>query len=208
MEGNGRAGGPTGLLDELLPRYDASIVRESLVEAPPELTYAAVSETNLLDPVIRGAFALRELPGRLLGRMRGESVPEVARSLTLKELARPEFGMAVLAERPGEEIVVGSVGRFWEKDYGHRDVGADEFASFDEPGYARLAMAFRVRPAERGNSRLRYEARTATTDAVARRRFRWYWWLIRWGVWLVMGRALALIRHEAEARVRQEESRS
>lgn len=65
--------------------------------------------------------------------------------------------MVVLAERPGEAIVVGSIGRFWAKDYGHRDVEPDDFASFDEPGYARLAMAFRVVSVEDGGALLRYE---------------------------------------------------
>jgi hypothetical protein len=122
------------------------------------------------------------------------------RSLTMKDLLRPETGMVVLAEEPEVETLVGSVGRFWERDYGWRRVGPEEFPGFDEPGYAKLAIDLWVQPAGDGGSLLRYEARTATTDQEARRRFRWYWRLIRPGVGLVMGRAVFLIRREAEGR--------
>jgi hypothetical protein len=101
---------------------------------------------------------------------------------------------------PGAEIVVGSVGRFWQADYGHRSVSPEEYTEFSEPGYVKLAMDLCVAPISPTRCTLRYEARTNTTDDTARRRFRRYWRLIRPGVGLVMGRAVALIRDEAERR--------
>lgn len=189
------------LLEALLPEFDATVVREILVDAPPDVTYAAIADTNLLDPIVRVLFGLRELPARLLAGVRGDPRPDKPRSVTMHDLLAPGTGMIRLAEHPGVEIVVGSVGRFWERDYGHQEVGPGEFAGFQEPGQAKLAMDFWVRPEEHGRSVLRYEARTATTDDEARRRFRRYWRLIRPGVRLVMGRAVALIRKEAERRV-------
>ena len=97
-----------------------------------------------------------------------------------------------LAEEPGTEFVLGSVGRFWRKDYGGRPVTADQFVPFNEPGYAKLALGLAVRPVGAGTI-LRYEARTATTDESARRTFRRYWHLIAPGVGLVMRRALRRI---------------
>lgn len=190
------------LLDRLLPRYDVTLVREKAVDAPVDVTYAAIADTNLLDPVVRALFAVRELPIRLLARLRGQAPPAKLRSISVADFLRPGSGMVLLAERPGSEMVVGSVGRFWERAYGHRNVPPEAFTSFDEPGYAKLAMDLWARPSGAGRSLLRYEARTATTDAEGRRRFRRYWRLIRPGVWLVMGRAVTLIRKEAERRAR------
>lgn len=196
------------LLAALLPEFDAAVVREIFVDAPPDVTYAAIADTNLLDPIVRVLFGLRELPARLLAGVRGDPRPDPARSVTMHDLLAPGTGMIRLAEHPGVEIVVGSVGRFWERDYGHREVGPGEFAEFREPGQAKLAMDFWVRPDGHGGSVLRYEARTATTDDEGRRRFRRYWRLIRPGVRLVMGRAVALIRQEAERRVDAPAARS
>ncbi len=188
------------LIDRQLPQFDATLVCEIDVDAPPQVTYDAIGETNLLDPVVRGLFSVRELPNRLIGWISGEPVPSTPRSVTFKDLVQPGLGMQVVAEDPGSEIVVGSIGRFWEKDYGWRPIEAHEFAGFQEPGYAKLAIGFRVEPYGEDRSLLRYEARTATTDEAAQRTFARYWTVIRPGVALVMRRALRLIRAEAEGR--------
>lgn len=188
-------------LDGVLPTYDARIVCETAVDAPPALTYAAIWETNLLDPIVRALFGVRELPARWAARRRGSGGVAAPRSITVADFfLRPSTGMTLVAERPGEELVIGSVGRFWERDYGHVEVSASDFASFAEPGQAKLAMGFEVRALAGSRTALRYEARTATTDEEARRRFGRYWRVIRPGVWLVMRRALTLIRREAERR--------
>lgn len=78
-----------------------------------------------------------------------------------------------------------------------RPVTAEEFLAFAEPGYAKLAIGLAVRPAGTGVI-VRYEARTATTDESARRKFRVYWRMIAMGVALVMRRALNRIKAQAE----------
>lgn len=191
------------LVDRYLSDYDATLVRERVVNAPAGVTDSAIAETNLLDPLVRALFAVRELPARLGARFGGSVAPPAPRSITLCDMLRPGTGMTLLAWRPGSGLAIGSVGRFWERGYGHRHVTAADFAAFDEPGCAKLVMGFSVRPLDDGRCVLRYEARTATTDAEARRRFSRYWRLIRPGVWLVMGRATALIAKEAEARAAQ-----
>jgi hypothetical protein len=77
-------------------------------------------------------------------------------------------------------------------------VTSDAFMHFAEPGYARLAISLAVFPSAADLTVLRYEARTATTDAAAKKAFRRYWRVIRPGVALVMRRALHRIRTEAE----------
>jgi hypothetical protein len=186
------------LIDRYLPIYDVTQVCETRIHASPDEAYHAIAEADLRDPVISALFALRELPMRLTRRLRGEPPPVPPTRITFGSITREGPGWVVLAEEPGSELVIGSVGRFWQKDYGGRPVSAEEFASFAEPGFAKLAIGFSVRPDGLGGTVLKYEARTATTDATAYRHFHRYWRLIRPGVALVMRSALHRIKLEAE----------
>jgi hypothetical protein len=189
------------LIDRFLPRYDVTYVCEMSVDAPPDETYAAIKETNLRDPLVDALFAIRELPLRLYRRLRGQTPPArpAPRRVTFAEMPAQGPEWVSLAEEPGTEFVLASVGRFWRKDYGGRKVTAEEFVPFREPGYAKLALSLAVRPAGSG-AILRYEARTATTDESARRAFRRYWRLIAPGVGLIMRRVVRRIKAEAEHR--------
>ena len=180
------------LIDRFLPRYDVTYVCETSVDSPPDEAYTAIRETNLSDPVVDALFAVRGLRG-------GKPSPPTQQKVTFGNVAHVWPGWVALAEEPGAELVVGSVGRFWRKDYGGRPVTAEQFGPFNEPGYAKLALSLAVRPAGPGTI-LRYEARTATTDAAARRTFRRYWRIIAPGVGLVMRRALRRIKTESERR--------
>jgi hypothetical protein len=188
------------LIDRFLPQFDVSHVCEVSVAALADETYTAIRETNLRDPVVDALFALRELPQRIARRLRGEPPPPpAAEKVTFGDVAQLGPGWTVLAEEPGREFVIGSVGRFWRKDYGGRPVTAQQFVPFSDPGYAKLAISLSVRQAGTGTI-VRYEARTATTDESARRKFRLYWRLIAPGVALVMQRALRRIKAESERR--------
>jgi hypothetical protein len=188
-------------IDRFLPEFDVTEVVEFHVDAPPAVTYEAILDTDLRDPVIDALFAVREITQRLRRRWRGDASPArgpvTFRSMDVS--AGP--GWTRLADETGVEFVIGSVGRFWKSDYGGRPIAAEDFAAFREPGYAKLAIALSVRPLGAVGTLLRYEARTATTDDKARRAFRRYWRVIRPGVALVMRRAVGRIRREAERRV-------
>lgn len=188
------------LIDRYLPTFDVSHVCETSVDASPDQTYAAIREANLRDPLIDALFAIRELPLRIARRWRGEAPPPRPEKITFGDMIQAGPRWVSLADEPGQEFVVGSVGRFWRKDYGSRAVTAEQFDSFRDPGYAKLAISLAVRPAGSGTI-LRYEARTATTDAAARRTFRRYWRLISPGVAFIMRRALQRIKAESERRV-------
>ncbi len=189
---------PQLLIDRFLPTYDVTYVCETSVYASPQDAYTAIRETNLRDPIVDALFAVRELPLRIGRRLRGEKPTTTTRpKVTFGDIVQLGPGWVPLAEEPGVELVIGSVGRFWRKDYGGRPVTADQFVLFQEPGYAKLAISLAARPAGTGCI-VRYEARTATTDASARRTFRRYWRLIAPGVGLVMRRVLRRIKAEAE----------
>lgn len=188
-------------IDRFLPIYDVTLISKAKVHAPPAETYHAILEADLRDPVISALFALRELPMRLARRMHHEPSPPTSPPgpITFGSLTRGGPEWVLLAKQPDQELVIGSVGRFWQKDYGGRPVTAEAFAAFAEPGFAKLVIGFSVRPDGLGGSDLVYEVRTATTDAIAYRRFHRYWRLIRPGVTLVMRSALHRIRRRAEA---------
>jgi hypothetical protein len=62
---------PAMLIDRVQPRFDATILRHAVAEAPPARAYAAALGTDLLalshdDRVFRALFGLRGLPDRVL----------------------------------------------------------------------------------------------------------------------------------------------
>jgi hypothetical protein len=188
------------LIDEYMPCGDATEVQEVHVKAGTDITSRAIRETDLRDPMIDALFTIRELPDRLARRWRGEAPRGEAETVTFRDLENSEMGWVLLGEEPGVELLVGAVGRFWQRDYGWHPVTPEQFTAFDDPGFAKLAVSFQVRADGPEQSILRYEARTATTDDAAREKFGRYWRIIQPGVTIVMRRALKRIRDEAERR--------
>jgi hypothetical protein len=88
------------------------------------------------------------------------------------------------------------VGRVWRPIITWRDVTRGEFAGFDEPGWGKIAANFVVTP-HGTRTLLSYECRTATTDSVARRRFRRYWGVVRSVVAHIMRTTLRTIKDDA-----------
>jgi hypothetical protein len=156
------------LLDQVLPEFHYRSRHKRHVFASPEVVAGAVEQYRM----VRDASSLV----RLLFRLRGLGVPKGSPRDVLTGL-----GFAVLAERPGEEVVVGTIGRFWalrERDYLEAPRGLDDFHTFSPPGWAKGAMALRVEPREDGSSTLVTETRVLCLDGHARRRFAAYWALI------------------------------
>ena len=97
-------------------------------------------------------------------------------------------------ERPGEELLLGVVGRFWRPTGDLVHLTADEVRAFDRPGYAVGAWDFTL--AEEGDAvRLATETRVRCTDEASRRSFRRYW--------TVVGPFSALIRREMLRSIRR-----
>lgn len=177
------------LLDEVMPDYDVTEFHELWVPADPAAAYDAVvavsaSEVRLFGPLMR----LRTF-GRS-GRVFDSTKP------LLGEMKR--IGFLELGVRPGEEVVVGAIGRFWSP-LGNRPRPTTDFAGFDEPGYSKAAMNFTVAPAGEG-SRITTETRIVGTDAAATRKFRFYWLVIRLGSGAIRRSWLKAIRRRLEQR--------
>jgi hypothetical protein len=184
------------LIDRFLPRFDWTEGHSIAIAAPPRAVMDAVRSVTAGEMrLVRLLLRMRALPGRILGR----PAPRRGKGPVLEEILRSGFVM--LGEEPGREVVVGTIGRFWQARPAHADIadGAG-FVAFDAPGWAKAAMSFSVSEAGGGRTRLSTETRIAATDARARRRFGAYWLIVRPGSGLIRRMWLRAVRKRAEAR--------
>jgi hypothetical protein len=185
-------------LDEFLPDYHENEIHSTRVAAAPVDALAAARALTAREvPLVVALMALRRLPARLLALRPGQRAerPLVPDGPILDTMLRG--GFVVLAERP-DELVLGVVGRFWEAGSGVRRVSAAEFSSFHEPGFAKAAVNFHVRPDPGGGTVLTTETRIQGTDERARRVFHRYWRVIRPGSAAIRRIWLRAIRRRAE----------
>jgi alpha-beta hydrolase superfamily lysophospholipase len=106
----------------------------------------------------------------------------------------------LLGERPGEELALGLVGKFWRPVIQYADVEADQFRTFAEPGWAKIVYSLSVTAIDGEHALVRAVMRTAATDEQARRWFRRYWMLgVGSGAHVLVHGLLEVIRQDAEA---------
>lgn len=157
------------LLDEVLPECDYRSRHDRHVRAPAEDVAGAIEQ------YVVGRDS--SLLVRLLLRMRGLKLP----SGPIRDVLR-RSGFTVLAERPGEETVAGTFGRFWtlrEQANMQAPLDLEDFHVFSRPGWAKAAMSLRVEPRDDGSSTLVTETRVLCMDERARRLFAPYWAFIK-----------------------------
>lgn len=183
------------LLDRFMPVYDVVERHHVHVAAPAEMTFAAACEQDLMAlPLVQAIFKAREV-------VLGGEPDTVARPRGLLALTK-SLGWGVLAEVPGQEVVMGAVTQPWFADVVFRPLPPDEFAAFNEPDYVKIAWTLRADPVGPDDSVFRTETRVVTTDAAARRRFRWYWARFSPGIMLIRQLSLGPVRRDAERRAR------
>ena len=136
---------------------------------------------------------LRTLPSLL----RGEPLADSSRGLLAETLA---IGWGVLAEVPDREIVVGAVTQPWEPVVTFHSLPPEEFAAFDEPGYAKIVWTLAADPLGPNESMFITRTRVATTDSMARERFRRYWAAFSPGILIIRFEGLRLVKAEAQRR--------
>jgi hypothetical protein len=183
------------LLDDFLPTYDVKISKHATARVPAAAAYRTACELDLLTvktPVLTAAFWVRGLPDRIRRR-----TVEVPPRLSIRDGGLPAW--MVLGERPGRELSFGVVGRFWKPTIEWRAMTAQQFPGFSEPGWGKIACSFVVKPDDPQSSVVTYECRVATTDPGSRRRFAWYWRLIRPFVGHIMNATVETIVRQAES---------
>jgi hypothetical protein len=179
------------LLDRFMPVYEAVERHQVRVDAPPAVTLLA-AQNGALDGsrLVRTIFKARDL---LLGASSPVAMP------TGGLLARmTALGWRVLVEVPGHEVVVGAVTQPWMPNVVFRGVPPEEFQAFCEPGYVKIVWTLRVDPTAGGGSVFRTETRVATTDAAARRKFRWYRARFSPGIAIIRRVMVQTVKRDAE----------
>lgn len=192
------------LIDRYLPTFDTTIVEHAVVDAEISVTWSALTDLDLMDvhtPLLNAAMFVRGVPARIAVRS-GRQSPQPAPPVELKIGAGgPGLdGWLSLGRIEGQEIAFGAIGRFWQADIAWYDVAAmtpADFAAFDAPGWGRIAANFSLRPYGEARTLASYEARTATTDADAARRFARYWRLVHPFVGHIMRAALSTLADDA-----------
>ena len=196
------------LAEVFLPTYDVADAVASVAEADREASFQAVLEVDLLKlgreaPLVGMLGALRMLPelvGHLLHGERPAQPPESMRLRDLPSIPMYNGGWILLGERPGEEIALGLVGKFWRPVIEFAPITtADEFRAFAEPGFAKTVYDLSARALAPDKTLLSGLMRTATTDEHARRWFRRYWTFgVGSGAHLLVGSLLDSARRAAE----------
>jgi hypothetical protein len=164
------------LIQQVMPRWRLRQVDRVAVAADPARAYARARAVDLYGiPTVRRLFALRVLPGRIAAWLGGKAAP-VAQRASIEQITAAGTGFHLIAER-AHEVVVGSVGRFWQPAIEFAPVTASTFTAFDEPGWGKLAWSIAVAPREEG-SWVSVELRVDCGDDVSWRKFMRYWRLI------------------------------
>lgn len=168
-----KPGLPT-LIDTILPNADYRIDKHIVVNAPPDVTFAALREVDFAkarSPLLRLGAALRIAAIQRIRRRLG--LPMLARPVRLRLSDAEAFGQIRLAEDPGREIVIGSlvqVTPYRPESIFTNHATPTTFKSFDAPGFVKGAGSFQVRSFGKDRSLVSYEARARATDDVSRRR--------------------------------------
>ena len=120
--------------------------------------------------------------------------------VALPSIPMSEGGWVLLGERPGREIALGLVGKFWRPVIEFAPVlTAEEFRVFDERGFGKTVYDLQVRDLDGHRTLLSDLMRTATTDEHARRWFRRYWAFgVGSGAHILVGALLDSVRRAAE----------
>lgn len=157
-------------LDDFLPVYEFSEHHELEIRAERGPVDRAMREVSLTEiPAARVLFWLRR------GGRRGPDVRRPFLDLALQ-------GAVLLEDLPGEGMILGLTGRFWElrsTPDPQRPRTAAEFLDYDRPDVCKAVLDFRIVDLGAGRCRLTTETRVHVGDPAARRAFRRYWSVIR-----------------------------
>jgi hypothetical protein len=164
------------LVDELLPVFDVSDELAVVVEAGTDRTWTGLTSADLIEVgrrrlLVATLGALRALPEIVAHLLHGESPPGAPARLTLRdttELPADGDGWILFGERPGQELGLGLVGKFWRPVIQYADVDAGQFTALVpallDPRCRLWRSCSRARPA-RGHTRGRRSGTRADLSA-------------------------------------------
>ena len=175
-------------IDEFLPTHDFSAVYEIRIDAPASVVYECLLHSDFSDLwLVRLLMTIRS--GNRLPRVHGD-LPQRLQGT----------GFVMLAEVPGEELVIGVAGKFWRPDGGRcLDLTAGDFGGFARAGYAKVAWNFRLRTESPKCTVLSTETRIKCFGWAALWKFRFYWSLVGPFSGLIRKAILRLVKTAAES---------
>jgi hypothetical protein len=186
------------LIDHELPRWERRVLVSLPVEADSLSTFAAIRRVDFFrSPVIAVPNRLRTWFDAFI-RSREHGSAAQLEHFGFDQLLEEQGGFHLLAEEAGEELVLGFIGRWWQRGYGRVEWNAEEFRDFSRPGYGVGAWGFTVIPYGSGATVLVTDVRVRSTDDEARRSFQRYWMVVGPFVTAMGPPVLRLIRKEAE----------
>lgn len=190
----------TPLLDDVLPDYEFSDVTRVSVQGEADDIFRVFRTLRLRDlRTMRVLSWLREAPARLLGAPPSNLPLDTP---WLEMAIGPDSPWIALGGTPDREVVMGAVGRFSQPKIEFvRFPDATTFRAFDDPAYEKTVFGVRIEPLDDTGLRhaLIAESRTHVPDLVRRRRFRFYWTLIKPGEKLMTLGTLHEVRRRAES---------
>lgn len=180
------------LLDFVMPDYDVSDVQSIDVAASANLTFDTICASNPLgSPLMQALIRLRQT------LMSGKNEDIALPSGFIEQLTA--LGWSVISRNANREIVLGSATQPWTPNPTFRKIEASAFTAFNEPGYAKIAVAISSAPTGPQTCTVSTQTRVQTTDADSRNRFRRYWSLVLPGIELIRVAQLHQIKRDAEA---------
>jgi hypothetical protein len=183
--------GADRLADEFMPIYEVREEHHIAIRAPAATTMAAAWSISLEDsPIAQAIFKGREL---LLHAHRSNAPHPHA----FIEWAQ-SLGWRILAERPGHEIVFGSVTQPWKADVVFIPISPSQFKAFDTAGYVKILFTLRADRVSESASVFHTETRVVSTDVQSREKFRRYWATFSPGILLIRMALLPMVKAAAE----------
>ena len=182
------------LIDSFAPTPDAVEIHSIVINAPRATVYRELKTADLGSSfIIKSLLALRSIPGFIA---RPCAMPR-NRKITLQTLMDSGFGL--LAEKPGEEIVLGITGRFWRPAGNVSPFNRPDFDRRVPAGFARGVWNFSVSEQIPEQTILTTETRVTCGDPASRRKFLAYWLVVRPFSGLIRLIMLKRVRKIAEA---------
>ena len=184
--------GSDAALDSFMPVYEAIERQHVHVNAPADVAFRTMCDLQMLrSGIVRAIFRAREIALRVKNAdigVDGRGLVQQART----------WGWGLLHEEPGREVVFAAVTQPWLGEPVFRALAPAEFATFAEPGYAKIAWTLRADSLGATKAVVSTETRVATTDAISRARFRRYWAMVLPGIELIRWASLRQVKADAE----------
>ena len=173
------------LIDDFLPDFEFGNSQKTEIKASPAAVFRGIKTFNMGDSTsIKWLFKMRGIP---------------TGNLTISDFEKANF--KILAEKPGEEIVLGLIGEFKSLTGGLVKIEPDEFGDFNHAGFIKAVWNFAIAETGDEKSCLTTEIRVHPTDANSLAKIKTYWGMLKPPSQMICKEILKLIKKQAEREI-------